>query len=600
MKNFFASLLGTFAALLLFVFGAIIIVFVSLGVMAAMSERAPDVQDGSYLVFDLSANIMDAPAQLDGTLLTQALLGSGESETLQLRIVTEALETAAADPRIAGLLIVGEMTPAGYGSGFAALREVRGAIEEFRASGKPVQAYLEQAGTREYYLASAADDLALDPYGLLAVPGLASEPVFFANALDKFGIGVQVTRVGRYKSAVEPFTRTDLSPENREQFTQLLGDTWSEILNTIAASRELEPAQVQAIVDAEGILQAGPAVDAGLITRAAYRDEIIAELRAKTGTAGASNTFRQINLANYARAAGVIRRDGGSGSGIAIVYAEGDIVDGEGGIGNVGGERFARAIRRLRQDEDVKAIVLRVNSPGGSASASEHIQRELRLAREVKPVVVSMGSYAASGGYWISAYADRIFAEPTTITGSIGVFGVLFNIQQLANETLGITFDTVKTGQFADAFTISRPKTPQELAMIQKLVDWIYDEFVGKVADARGLDRAVVEEIAQGRVWSGTEALRLGLVDELGGLEQAIADAAARAGLAGDVELMEYPRRKELAEVLAEMLSGANPSDGSGLASRVARSVQEELGTIESFNDPRGIYARMPLELKIR
>ncbi len=602
MKNFLTSMLGAFAALLLFTFGATFIFIGFLGVIAALGNKPVPIEDGAYLVFDLSVNITDAPVQLDGAMIIQAITGGGEPASLQLLEVTRALEAAASDPRIAGLLLVGEMTPSGFGSGFATLKEVRKAIVAFKAAGKPVQAYLEQATTREYYLATAADDLVLDPYGLIAMPGLASEPVFFAGAFEKFGIGIQVTRVGKYKSAVEPFTRTDLSSENREQYEQLLGDLWTDIVADVAAGRGMEPAQIQAIVDAEGIMRAETAVASNLVTRAAYRDEIIAELKERADVGDSEETFPQIGMGDYIRLTSKSGK-GASGGHVAVVYAEGEIVDGEGLGGDVGGVSFARRIRQLRQDDDVKAIVLRVNSPGGSASASEHIQRELRLARESKPVIVSMGSYAASGGYWISAYGNRIFAEPSTVTGSIGVFGVLFDIQRLANETLGITFDSVKTGHFADAFTISRPKTPEEMAVIQRMVDWIYDEFVGKVADARGLQRAVVEEIAQGRVWSGVEALNLGLVDELGGLEDALAHAAAEAGLGEDYRLVEYPRKKDFSEALSDLLgrfrTAVKPARG-GLESRMMETIRAQFALLESFNDPKGVYARLPVDLRIR
>jgi protease-4 len=264
----------------------------------------------------------------------------------------------------------------------------------------------------------------------------------------------------------------------------------------------------------------------------------------------------------------------------------------------VGGTKFARELRRLRQDSDVKAIVLRVNSPGGSASASEAIQREIRLARETKPVIVSMGSYAASGGYWISAYGDRIFAEPNTITGSIGVFGIMFDVQKLANG-LGFTFDTVKTGRFADTLSITRPKTEQELAIFQRMVDWTYEQFITKVAEGRKLDRKVVEEIGQGRVWSGREAVKLGLVDEIGGLEAAVRYAAQKAGLGENPTVSEYPRKKELAEAISELLQKAPPLDlrESSLVAQVANRFARELATLRAFNDPRGVYVRLPVEV---
>jgi len=275
-------------------------------------------------------------------------------------------------------------------------------------------------------------------------------------------------------------------------------------------------------------------------------------------------------------------------------------VDGEGEPGQVGGVKFARELRRLRQDADIKAIVLRVNSPGGSATASEAIQREMRLAAEAKPVVVSMGSYAASGGYWISTYSERIFAEPATITGSIGVFGILFDVKKLAND-LGVTFDSVKTGQFADTLTISRPKTPAELAMIQRAVDWIYGEFVGKVADSRKLDLKFVEEIAQGRVWSGREAVKLGLVDEMGGLQEALDYAAAKAGLRADYRVTEFPRKKDLAEAITELIEKLQPmSARAGVYEKMADRLHQELKTLKAFNDPQGLYARLPAGLKVQ
>jgi protease-4 len=288
---------------------------------------------------------------------------------------------------------------------------------------------------------------------------------------------------------------------------------------------------------------------------------------------------------------------------IAIVYAEGAIVDGEGGSGEVGGARFSRALRRLREDDDVKAIVLRVNSPGGAVGASEQIQRELRLAREKKPVIISMGSYAASGGYWISAYGDRIFAQPDSITGSIGVFGLQLDVQKLANN-LGLTFDTVKTGKFADTLTITRPKTEEELAVVQKLVDWIYGEFVGKVAEARQLDRATVEEIAQGRVWSGTEAKRLGLVDEIGGLGAALAYTAGKAGLGANYQIQEFPVKSEFSELLQQMLNdlaplGAKAAGATAPQAKLVQGLGRELKVLQTLNDPQGVYARLPFGLGI-
>ncbi len=598
MKNFLSSMLGALAALVIFSMGAGVVFFGLLVVISSVGHQPVSVEDGSYLVVDMDTNISDAPRLIDfGSLMAD------RPEALQLREVTQAIRSASTDSRIKGIFLIGSLQPDGFGSGFAALSEVRGALEAFKAKKKPVKAYLTYATTRDYYLASVADEIALDPYGVILMPGLATEPIFLAGTFDKYGIGVQVTRVGKYKSAVEPFTRRDLSPENREQLRMLLDDLWGKVLADVARSRGLQVVELQQVIDAEGMIRANVAKQSQLIDRIAYRDEVIASLKQETGRKDAKKSFKQISLADYARVApapAVEHKGEGRRGRIAVVYAEGEIVDGEGEAGQVGGVNYARELRQLRQDPDISAIVLRVNSPGGSASASEAIQRELRLAGEVKPVVVSMGSYAASGGYWISTYSDRIFAEPATITGSIGVYGILFDVKKLANN-LGVTFDSVKTGQFADTLTISRPKTEAELAMIQRAVDWIYDEFVGKVAVSRKLERKFVEEIAQGRVWSGAEARKLGLVDEMGGLQNALDYAANKAGLRADYRVTEFPRKKELVEAIEDLIQKIQPvSARASIQNQLTRRLTEELQSLRAYNDPQGIYARMPPGLKVQ
>ncbi|MSU65232.1 MAG: signal peptide peptidase SppA [Opitutus sp.] len=608
MKNFFTSMLGALVALSIFSGGCLLLFFGFLAAFAALggSEKAsPAFEHGSYLVFDLSANIVDAPPPVDLSAF------GGRQNSVQLRRITHAIRAAALDDRIVGIYVTGDLTPAAFGSGYAVLKEVRGALLDFKAAGKPITAYLTYATTKSYYLASAASDLAIDPYGVILMPGLASEPVFFAGAFEKYGVNVQVTRVGKYKSAVEPFTRREMSAENREEVQTLLSDLWSEILSDLAPSRGITPRQIQTLVDAEGLIRPQSALAGQLVDRVAYRDEVFDGLKARTGRAGSKEPFKQVALADYAKVAKEMpdapkKKDGAPGKSrgrgrIAVVYAEGEIVDGEGDVGEVGGSNFSRELRKLRQDESIKAVVLRVNSPGGSASASEVIQREMRLLKKVKPVVVSMGTYAASGGYWISTYGDRIFAEPATITGSIGVFGVQFDVQQLANN-LGVTFDSVKTGKFAEAVTISRPKTAEELAVFQRMVDWIYGEFVGKVAESRKLTRAAVEEIAQGRVWSGLEAQKRGLVDELGGLDAAIAFAAKQAGLGSNYRLVEFPREKELLEAIQDFIEKNAPRAvrSTGISAEITARVESELRVLRSFKDPLGIYARLPINLLVR
>ena len=615
MKSFFTSFFATLTAMLVFAVGGMVLFFLLLGAMVAMGDKKPVVvEPGSYLVLDMSVNFQDSPLQNDGIEQFAEAFGGESGHLLQLRDVTRALQAAANDSDITGLYLTGEVRPQGYGSGFAALKELREAIERFKASGKPVKAFLDHPSTRDYYLASVASEIVLDPYGMILMPGLASQPMFFTGAFEKFGIGVQVTRVGKYKSAVEPFIRKDMSPESRAQTQKLLDDVWQSLTAAIETARKLPPGTVQKIVDEKGLIRAELAKSAKLIDRVAYLDEVLADLKTATGRKRSNEAFRQIALRDYAklvsdhglvakrRNEGKIELTAGGAGKVAIVYAEGEIVDGNGnGDGLVYGDKTSRLLRQIRQDDSVKAVVLRVNSPGGSVSASEAIQREVRLIQKDKPVVVSMGTVAASGGYWISTNTERIFAEPTTITGSIGVFGMFVNFQGLANDKIGLTFDTVKTSKFADANTVARPKTDEELAMFQTVVDWVYDQFIGKVADSRKLSRAAVQEIAQGRVWSGTEALKLGLVDELGGLDAATKYAATKAGLGDNFRVAEYPRKKQFAEALAEALEGHRREQTlAGPFGVFLREISTELKSLGNYNDPRGIYARLPVELRLQ
>ncbi|HEU5079904.1 MAG TPA: signal peptide peptidase SppA [Opitutaceae bacterium] len=612
MKNFITSLLGALSALILFFIGGTFLLFVFAMILAAASSEKPATfERGSYLVFNTAVNITDTPPPFNPAAFMRAFTGDNEVQTLQLRQVTHALRAAATDSRIAGVYLTGNLAPSGYGTGYAALKEVREALEAIKAAGKPVVAYIDFATTKDMYLDSVASELVLDPFGLIAMPGLAVEPMFFAGTFEKYGVGIQVTRHGKYKSYVEPFTRRDMSPENREQTQKLLDDVWGSLVQDVAKSRGLTPVALQNIVDSQGIVRADAAAKQKFVSRVAYRDEIIEELKARTGRKGSKESFKQVALADYVNIVHddrpeprTARKTGGhssSGGKIAVVYAEGAIVDGRGQIDEVGGERFSREIRRFRLDEDVKAIVLRVNSPGGSVTASEQIQREIRLTKSVKPVIVSMGSYAASGGYWISTHADHIFAEPTTITGSIGVFGILFDVQKLTSD-FGLSFDRVKTGKYADLMTISRPKTPEELAVYQSMVDWAYNQFIGRVADGRKLDRAKVEDIAQGRVWSGAEAVKLGLVDELGGLDAAIRYAAKEGGLSDRYRIVEYPRKLELADIINEAMQGPQhpASARGGLVDKLTTDVKQQARYLEQFNDRQGVYARLPIEMTFR
>ena len=630
MKIFFKAFFASFFALVLFfgclfVFG--VLALVGLASSAKLRPKADvKVEKGAYVVFDMSVNLTDAPAPNEGQQALSRLFGNEDQHALSLRRTLDGLGAAAKDDQIAGVFLRGSFQPGNYGSGYAALKEVREALQAFQRSKKPVVAYLVEPGPREYYLASVADDIYLHPYGALNVAGLASQPMFFASGLERLGVGVQVTRVGKYKSAVEPFLRNDLSPESREQTQALLDDVWREWTTAVQDARKIPVADLQALVDAHPSVDPDLALAKNLITKKGYLPDVIEELRKRTGRDNDErNTFRQVALGPYAegKVGGepVLRGRGKASDDttpkVAIVYAEGEIADGNSTAdGVVAGGRFAKELRRLRQDESVKAIVLRVNSPGGSALASEEIQRETALARDAgKPVVVSMGTVAASGGYWIATAAERVFAEPNTITGSIGVFGILPNIQKLANDH-GVTFDRVTTAKHADLLTISRPKNPEELAIIQGVVDHIYDEFLLKVAAARKLPKERVAEIAQGRVWSGARAKELGLVDEIGGLQAALAYAKKKVGLDDNAKVAEYPQPKDLGEQLTEAFSGerrpmtlvrqflglggndARDRANAGLAGRELGQIAETLdGALRQLNDPAHAYARLPFDL---
>jgi protease-4 len=400
--------------------------------------------------------------------------------------------------------------------------------------------------------------------------------------------------VGNYKSAVEPYTRASLSPENRQQLETLIGGIWQNFITNVASSRKISPTQIQAIADNQGLLSAQEAKSKGLIDQIAYWDEVLAKLTSLS--AKEQQTFRQIDLASYSDVAVKSVPEKSSANKIAVVYAEGAIVNGDGTFETVGGDRFSRELRKIRNDDEVKAVVLRINSPGGSATASEIILREIQLIKAEKPVIISMGDVAASGGYWMATGGQHIFAEPNTITGSIGVFSLLFNTEKIGNN-FGLTWDTVKTAKLADLSTNVRPKSEQEIAIYQQTVNKIYDLFLDKVSQSRKIPKEKVAEIAQGRVWLGTDAQKIGLVDDLGGLNAAIAYAVAQTNLGQDWEIVEYPQKKSLeAAILGKLFNiqaftVVNPSDPLTVE---WEKFKQELGVLQTFNDPKSVYARLP------
>jgi protease-4 len=657
MKQFFTAIAANLVTVALVVVGGILLF---LAIAATAGRRAgPAVRAGSILVVDLAESLVDAPAELAGRAPWEDAFLSGGVQELPLRSALLALREAATDDRIRGVLLRGTVASSGYGSGYAALREFRDALADFRrSSGKPVHAYLVNPDTRDYYVASAAGTITLDPFGALLMPGLVAEQLYLAGLFEKLGIGVQVSRVGRFKAAVEPFTRSDMSVESRQQLQQYLGTMWTEVKRAVGESRGIDTVALQALVDTRGILLAEEARAERLVDRVAYFDAVLDDLEAisagrspdsgrvlepsadapdsaATPTADTSGRvvaradratvvtatgdqprLPQVTLREYARIAHARSMVIGASQAVAIVYAEGDIVSGEGGSGVVPGDALARELRRLRTDDKVKAVVLRVNSPGGSALASETILRELSLLKATRPVVVSMGSLAASGGYWISTAASRVYAHPNTITGSIGVFSLIPNLKGLANRN-GVTFDTVKTGRYADLFTLARPRTAGELEVLQRMTDAVYDAFLERVARARALPIDSVRAIAEGRVWSGADAMRIGLVDSIGGLADAVRGAAALAGLTGDYEVRELPRRKGAAEQLGELFDRKAPPvaatldaarsarldallPGSAPGRALVRDLLRDLDVLLAYDDPRATYARLPFVLRLQ
>ncbi|MEA5572641.1 signal peptide peptidase SppA [Calothrix sp. UHCC 0171] len=608
MRNFikqtFASVIGSLLGLIIFCGAGTTGFLLLLFALASSKNIGPEVKDKSVIVFDLAMNITDA-APSSGQVFQEALSGTSK-ERMSLRNVLDTIEKARKDQRIVGIYL--DATRVSQSSsvvGFATLKEIRQALEEFRTSGKKIIAYGMEWGEREYYLSSIADTVVVNPLGAMEINGFSSQPMFLSGALQKYGVGVQVIRVGKFKGAVEPYVLNKLSDENRQQTQALLNDVWGEWRTAVGKSRKITPQKLQTVADSKAFLEANEAKQQGLIDKVAYQDQVVSDLRKLTNTAQEDKTFKQISISDYAQ---VVDKgtESQSKNKIAIVYAEGEIVDGTGEDGQVGGDRFAKIFNKIRQDKNVKAVVLRVNSPGGSATAAEVMQREIQLTREKIPVVVSMGDVAASGGYWIATDSNRIFAEPTTITGSIGVFGLLLNFQKLANDN-GITWDAVKTGKYADNQTVARPKSPEELAVYQRTVNRIYNLFLNKVAQGRKLPQAKVAEIAQGRVWSGTAAKDIGLVDEIGGLDAAIEHAAGLANLGENWKLQEFPKGSSFGERFfgrtveeAQTNLGINPSKQQNHPlTQELQKLQQEISVLQNLNDPLNIYARLPFNLKI-
>lgn len=599
MKQFFRDVFRQLAAsMVAFLLFAAFLICGLLAMALVFGEETTPIRDGSVLVVDLSTEITDTPPEASLVDFINGLLGDAATPRLGLRAVIDALDAAREDDRIVGLVLHNEGVFNGSAAGLAGMRELRDALLRFTRSGKRSVAHLTSPSLGDYYLASAADEIALHPMGEIAFPGMAAELLFVGDALEKYGVEVQLAQVGRFKSAGEMFTRNSLSREARIELETLLADIWDGLLPAIADSRGMTPEVARQLAADIGFFDTADALVHGLADSELHFDELLDQLLEFGEYDEDYDTVRQVTLGEY-----IGQRDQpGSGlslgkkDSIAIVYAEGQIVPGEGDVGQIGGDWLGRELRRLRRSDSVKAVVLRVNSPGGSAVASEVIAREMRLLAEKKPVVVSMGDLAASGGYWISAEADAIFAQPETITGSIGVIAIIPSVRELGNR-FGVTFDGVKTDPLADLYTISRSKTDEEMGMIRDDARQIYERFLDMVATGRSMPREEVATIAEGRVWSGVRAHQLGLVDELGGLGPAIARAAELAGLGEDYDLREIPGERTFDNLLEQLLAAPEPEPplaGKGALRRVARSVEAEWRRWETLSDPRHAYTQLP------
>lgn len=576
LKFFFASFLA------LIFFSVIAFFFLLMIAVRMTSDKKVVVGSNAVLVIDLSDHYAEQRVQTP----LRALAGEGADSDPGLYDAVRLIRQAATDDNVKGIYLKAD----GSGNGHASSEEIRRAIVDFSKSKKFVYAYGEMISQNAYFLASAANKVYLHPKGGIDFSGYAITMMYLKGTLEKLEIQPQIFYNGKFKSATEPLRETKMTEANRIQTTAFLGELYGDFLMKVGASRGIDTATLHQYADAGTIQYPEDALKYKLVDGLKYDDQVMDEIKQKLNLKG-DEKVNFIALNRYDEAKATYE---GSGN-IALIYAEGDIVSGSADKA-IASEDYIKTIREARQDKDVKAIVFRVNSPGGSALASEGIWRELTLARKAKPVIVSMGDYAASGGYYISCMADSIFAEPTTLTGSIGVFAILPNMQAFFNNKLGITFDAVKTGEYADLGTTSRPLTEKEKFMVQRSVDTIYATFKHRVTEGRKLEAVVVDSIAQGRVWTGIQARKMGLVDRLGGIDDAVSCAARMANVA-DVKIVSFPKQKDPYQQLLKSLGGVR-----------ATMVKEELGehyqlyqTIKELKKLTGeIQAKLPYNLTIQ
>mgnify|MGYP001144774991 CR=1 FL=1 len=586
MLNFLKSILKSVFVTII-TFFIIILVLVAIGVSSSSSDKEVEVKDNSILEITLNETIVDRGSEFDFDF--KSILN--DENTFGLNEILKTIEKAKYDDRISGIYLNVEM-PA---TSPATTSEIRNKLEEFRDStDKFVIAYSEVYSQRAYYLSSVADEIYLHPEGIMELKGLSYEGMFFKGSLEKLEVEPQIIRHGKFKSAIEPFILEKMSDENREQINRFLFSIWDNMKADISNAQNISSDELNAIAENLSVQSPKDAVLNGLADALLFEDQVNDTLRKKM-MIGEDDKINKISLKKYSQVSVKTANKKYSKDRIAVIYAQGEIRSGEGENLTIGSVTTSEAIKNARENDKIKAIVLRVNSPGGSALASETILREMELAKKSKPVVVSMGDVAASGGYYISCKADTIVANPTTITGSIGVFGMLLNLEKMMENKLGITTDRVKTNQYADLGSPTRALTTSERDIIQNQVERIYDTFITNVSEGRNMTKAEVDAIGQGRVWTGEDAKELGLVDVLGGLEDAIEIAADMANLE-NYRISNFPKLKNPIEEIFE-----------DLGAQVTTSlVKKELGEsykyyqqLDNLKSRENIQMRMPMQFEI-
>lgn len=578
MKSFFKNTFSTLLALIIFsIFGILFIIF-SFSALSEEDERIVD--SNSILVMEFDKLILDRTSENPFEGLNNFNLSSNES--VEFKDILDNIEKAKNNDNIRGIYLKLSSIPAG----FSQIEEIRDKFLDFKESGKFIYSYSESFSQEAYYLASVSDKVYLNPEGYINLNGLSAGVMFYKDLLSKVGIEAQIIRHGKYKSAVEPFMYDAMSKENREQLEKLLNSITDKIISDISDSRGIPEEKIHTSINKLKLNFSSNCKDISFVDEIYYEDEVLDIIEEKVD----SYTF--ISYSDFSKVKTKI--DMISENKIAIIYATGNINTGKGDFNSIGSETTVQAIQEARDDENIKAIVFRINSPGGSALASDIIWRELNLAKEKKKVVVSMGDYAASGGYYIACNADRIFANTTTITGSIGVFGVVLNSQELLNDKLGIYIDTVNTHKYSDIGGGSRRLTTYERFVIQTSVENIYETFISHVAEGRGISKDQVDKIGQGRVWSGIDALDIGLIDEIGGLEDAIESAANLAGI-DNYRIITLPKKEDVIEEIFEDFLARQSIDITEF-SGINKEILDDLKFLYSTDI---IQARLPFFMRI-